>query len=37
MLTESELYERDFQLWLTATIRQLEQGDFQALEVSHLV
>jgi hypothetical protein len=37
MITNLELYERDFQLWLTATIRQLEQGNFQALDVSHLV
>jgi len=37
MITKSELYEQDFQLWLITTIGQLEQGDFQALDVSHLV
>ncbi|NCS26105.1 MAG: DUF29 domain-containing protein [Microcystis aeruginosa BS13-02] len=37
MTTKSELYEQDFQLWLITTIGQLEQGDFQALDVSHLV
>jgi hypothetical protein len=37
MITESELYEQDFQLWLRTTIHQLEQGDFQALDISHLV
>lgn len=37
MIAESELYEQDFQLWLITTICQLEQGDFQALDVSHLV
>ena len=37
MITESELYEQDFQLWITKTINQLEQGDLQSLDVSHLV
>ena len=37
MITQSELYEQDFQLWLRTTICQLEQGNFQALDISHLV
>ena len=31
------LYEKDFQLWLQQTIEQLEQGNFAAVDMEHLV
>lgn len=31
------LYEKDFQLWLQQTIEQLQQRDFNALDVEHLI
>ncbi|GBF80981.1 DUF29 domain-containing protein [Aphanothece sacrum] len=33
----SELYDQDFQVWLAETISQLEQANFQALDVHHLI
>ena len=31
------LYEKDFQLWLQQTIEQLQQRDFEGLDVEHLM
>lgn len=31
------LYEKDFQLWLQQTIEQLQQRDFDDLDVEHLI
>ena len=31
------LYEKDFQLWLQQTIEQLQERDFNALDVEHLI
>lgn len=33
----STLYEQDFQLWIAQTIYQLEAGEYQALDIEHLV
>jgi hypothetical protein len=31
------LYERDFQLWIEQTVRQLQQRQFEGLDVDHLI
>ncbi len=34
---ETNLYEEDFNLWLQETINQLEQQNFQALDIANLI
>ncbi|TRV44448.1 MAG: DUF29 domain-containing protein [Microcystis panniformis Mp_MB_F_20051200_S9] len=36
-MTISNLYDRDYQLWLENTINQLRQGDFQAVDWQNLL
>ena len=36
-ITISNLYDRDYQLWLESTINQLRQGDFQAVDWQNLL
>jgi Domain of unknown function DUF29 len=35
--TTENLYDRDFQLWVADTIGKLKAGDFQDLDIGHLV
>ncbi|NCR99441.1 MAG: DUF29 domain-containing protein, partial [Microcystis aeruginosa L311-01] len=36
-MTISNLYDRDYQLWLENTINQLRQGDFQGVDWQNLL
>ncbi len=36
MMTKT-LYDRDLQLWIDQTIEQLKKGEFQSLDIEHLI
>lgn len=36
-LISKNLYDRDFNLWVLETINQLKKGDFQTVDIDHLV
>ncbi len=35
--TQSSLYEKDFYLWITSTIKSLEREQFHELDLTHLI
>lgn len=36
-MTDINLYDRDFQLWIEQTIESLKHGDFKSLDVRNLI
>ena len=37
IITSNLLYEQDLNLWLLTTIKQLQQGDLNRLDIEHLI